>query len=131
MKHSPSVAAQPQSWPQVSSDSSSLQVPSPQPGVTSQRLQSPMPTLHLAFFQKLQSSEQEPQSSGQLAQVSPSSASQLSSLSHTKDPGPAHSAPTSAQESRSACTTSLENPRLWAASMVPWQDVMKVAEEVQ
>src|SRR4029079_12180480 len=90
MVQSPSVAAQPQSSAQVSSDSSELQVPSPQSGATSQRLQSPMPILHLAFFQKLQSSEQAPQSLGQLAQVSPPPASQLPSLLQTKVSAPAH-----------------------------------------
>src|SRR4029079_12320200 len=113
-------AAQPQSCPQFSSVSSPSQMPSPQPGSRSQRLQSPMPILHFAFFQKLQSSEPEPQSSGQLPQVSPSATSQWSSLSQTNC-SLLQSTPMSAQESASASTTSFEWPSARAASMVPRQ----------
>src|SRR6187399_3048378 len=98
---------------------------SPQPGSASQRLQSPMPILHLDFFQKPHSSEQAPQSSAQLAQVSPSAASQLPSSLQTKAEL-SQSTPTSAQEAASPSTTSLVNPRARAASTVPRQASAKV-----
>src|SRR5262245_37187435 len=80
-------AEQPQSSGQLSSVSSPSHRWSPQPGsLLSHRLQSPIPTSHLALVQKPQSCSQAPQSSGQLAQVSPSPASQLSSKSQTRSP---------------------------------------------
>ena len=113
-------AAQPQSWPQLSSSSSSPQTPSPQPAGRSQRLQSPMPILHFIFLNQPQSCEQAPQSAEQLEQVSPTETSQVSSSSQTTA-APSQLTPTSAQDWLSSATSSDEKPRLRAASITPWQ----------